>query len=127
MRAGRLAAAVVCLAALVGCSGGPETPAAPGAELRLEAQQDVLVTEQPLGDVVSRDLEAGDVVTALCFVSAAQTNTGARGTAVRTEAGRRPAYVATTDLPDDLADRMPVFDVGEAELRDRLPACPLGG
>ena len=60
--------------------------------------------------------------TALCFVAAARTNTGTRGTAIKVKAG----YVATTDLPDAPPDRRMTFDLGESALGDRLPACAAG-
>lgn len=122
-RALALAVLLVCGSVLGACASVSDRTAAETG-LQVEAQRTVLVTDEPLGDVVSGELGAGDRVMALCFVGAARTNTGARGTAIRVEAARRSGYVATTDFPDDPADRTMVFDVAEAELRDRLPACP---
>ena len=116
-------AALTCMSALVACGSAPETSAGPATGLRVEAQQHVLVTDEPLGDVVSHELQPGDRVTAVCFAGAAQTNTGAEGSAIEIEAGRRSGYAATTDFPEEPSDRSMIFDVTEDRLRERLPAC----
>lgn len=115
--------ALLCVSTLGACGSGSESPAGMATGLPVEALQRVLVTDEPLGDVVSHELDAGDQATALCFVRVAQTNTGARGTAIKIKAGRRFGYASTTDFPEDPSERSMTFDVPEDELRERLPAC----
>ncbi len=91
--------------------------------MRVEARQDVLVTNEALGDVVDGELEAGDAATALCFVPEAQTNTGATGSAIKIEAGRLSGYAPVTTLQAEVADRAPIFDVSDGDLRESLPSC----
>lgn len=93
--------------------------------MRVEARQAVLVTDEPLGDVVRGELEAGDAATALCFVAEARTNTGAAGSAIKIQSGRLLGYSAVTDFPAEAADRETVFDVNEGDLREGLPSCRL--
>lgn len=118
----RFAVVLTTAGSLCACAGDT-AETSPRTGLRVEAQRSVLITEEPLGDVVSGELNAGDEATAVCFVSGAQTNTGLRGTAVQVEAGRDSGFVATTDFPADVSNRSMTFDIGEAELRDRLPRC----
>lgn len=114
---------LLCVSTVGACGSGSETLAGTATGVQVEAQRRVLVTNEPLGDVVSDELDAGDQVTALCFVRAAQTNTGARGTAIKIKAGRRSGYAPTTDFPVDPSQRSMTFDAPEDELRERLPAC----
>lgn len=111
-------ASVVVLGA---CAAEPSAGSAEG--IRVEARQTVLVTDEPLGDVVQGELEAGDAATALCFVAQARTNTGAAGAAMKIKYGRLAGYAAVTDFPDDPADRVMLFDVNDTDLRARLPIC----
>ena len=118
-----LVAATCVAACLGGCAAGSQTRAGTDTGLQLHVRQSVLVTDEPLGDVVTDQLDAGEQVTAVCFVRAARTNTGARGTAIRISTGRRSGYAATTDFADPPSARTMTFDVSEDELRRRLPAC----
>ncbi len=113
---------VVSVVALGAC--GTDSSASSAETMRVEAQQAVLVTNEPLGDVVDGELEAGDAATALCFAPMAQTNTGAVGSAIKVESGWLSGYAAVTTLPAEAADRSPVFDVSEGDLREGLPSCP---
>jgi hypothetical protein len=92
-------------------------------EVRVEARRDVMVTDTPLGDVVSGTLEHGDEGTASCFVRRAQTNAGFFGSAVKISVGDVSGYAAVTDFPADHAGRTANFDLDEDALRDRLPTC----
>ena len=103
--------------------GGCRDPVAEPPGVRLEARQDVLLSTEPLGDVVTGELSAGQDVTALCLVTTARSNTGVRGSAVRVEVDGMRGYAAATDFPARMADRRPVFDLDPAALRDTLPRC----
>lgn len=116
-----LAGCVALVVALGACGAGPSADSAEG--IRVEARQAVLVTDEPLGDVVQGKLEAGDAATALCFVPEARTNTGATGAAIKIKAGGLSGYAAVTDFPDDPADQVMVFDVNDSDLRAELPSC----
>ncbi len=122
MRWMRVVAGCVASVTSVGACG-TSAPDVPDEGIRIEARQAVLVTQEPLGDVVTGELEAGDAATAVCFVSEARTNTGAVGSAVMVESGRLAGYASVTTLPAGAADRASVFDVDDNELRERLPAC----
>lgn len=118
----------VCMAALLlaaivlpSCSSDPSSN--PGG-VRVEAQRHVLLSDNPLGDVVVGDLEKGDDVTALCCVRRAQANAGSFGSSVQVKAGDVTAYSAVTDFPEDPSDREAIFDLDAETLHDRLPACP---
>lgn len=113
-----------CFASVVALGAcGTTSSGASDEGMRVEAQQAVLVTDEPLGDVVSGELEAGDAATALCFVAEAQTNTGAAGSAIKIESGRLSGYAAVASFPADAAGRAMVFDVNERDLWERLPSC----
>lgn len=53
----------------------------------VEAQQDVIVSDTPLGDVVNGTLAKGQPAAAACFVRQAATNPGFSGSAIKVEAG----------------------------------------
>jgi hypothetical protein len=91
--------------------------------VRVEARQEVMLSDNPLGDVAVGDLEQGDKVTVLCFVRRAQTNAGFFGSAIKVTTGDLTAYAAVTDFPEDPSDRQAIFDLDAETLRDRLPAC----
>lgn len=112
--AGGVASAVV----LVACSGEDSDDG-----IGVEAQQPVLVANEPLGDIVEGQMEAGDTATALCFVAEASTNTGATGAAIKIKARGLSGYAAVTTFPDDPGDRVMVFDINASELRAGLPSC----
>jgi hypothetical protein len=113
-----------CVASVVAVGAcGTDSSGGSAETMRIEARQAVLVTNEPLSDVVWGELEAGDAATALCFVPEAQTNTGAAGSAVKIESGRLSGYAAVTTLQAGTADREPVFDVSEGDLRNGLPSC----
>lgn len=116
-----MAALLLTVMILPSCSSDPSSGP---AGVRVEAQRDVLLSDNPLGDVAVGDLEEGDDVTALCFVRRAQTNAGSFGSAIQVKAGGLTAYAAVTDFPEDTADREAIFDLDAKTLRDRLPACP---
>jgi hypothetical protein len=124
---GTAALLVAALGALSSCSGdGSEPPGTNPREvdgLRLVAQDDVMLSDTPLGDVQIGRLTAGDEVTALCFVRRAQTNAGFIGSAIQVVSGEGTAYAALTDFPADPADRRATFDVEPDAIGDRLPAC----
>jgi hypothetical protein len=92
--------------------------------IRVVAQQDVMLSDDPLGDVVVGRLGQGAEVTAWCFVRRAQTNAGFVGSAIKVTTEDLAAYAAVTDFPEDPSDRQTNFDLDEETLRDRLPACP---
>ncbi len=112
---------VVSVVALGAC--GADSSAGSAKTMRIEARQAVLVSNEPLSDVVQGKLEAGDAATALCFVPEAQTNTGATGSAIKIEVGRLSGYAPVTTSEAEVADRAPVFDVSEGDLRENLPSC----
>lgn len=91
--------------------------------VRVDARQDVNVSDNPLGDVVNGTLKEGQSATALCLVRHARTNAGSSGSAIKIRTGSLSGYVAVTDFPEEPADRQKVFDVNEDSLRDRLPSC----
>jgi hypothetical protein len=111
---------LIALITLPSCSS--DTSSDPEG-VRVEARRDVMLSDNPLGDVVVGDLEQGDEVTALCFVRRAQTNAGFLGSAIKVRTGDLTGYAAVTDFPEDPADRQAIFDLDEEMLRDRLPAC----
>jgi hypothetical protein len=115
-----MAGLLLAYVTLPACSS--DTPSEPGG-IPLEAQRDVMLSKNPLGDVAVGDLEKGDEVTALCFVRRAQTNAGLFGSAIKLRAGDLTAYAAVTDFPEDPVDRQAIFDLDSETLRDRLPAC----
>lgn len=116
-----LGTCVVSVVALGAC--GTDSSTGSAETMQVEARQSVLVSNEPLGDVVEGELAAGDAATALCFVPEAQTNTGATGSAIKIESGRLSGYAAATTLPADAADRAPIFDFSAGDLRERLPSC----
>jgi hypothetical protein len=83
----------------------------------------VILSDNPLGDVVVGHLAQGDEVTAVCFVRRAQSNAGLFGSAIKVATGDLEGYAAVTDFPEDLADRESTFDLDPETLSDRLPAC----
>ncbi len=113
-----------CVASVVAL-GACGTKSSGGSDegMRIEARQAVLVTNEPLGDVVWGELDAGDDATAVCFVPEAQTNTGAAGSAIKIVSTRLSGYAPVTTLQAQVADRAPVFDVSEGDLREGLPSC----
>lgn len=116
-----LASGFVSVVALCACGGEPASGSNEG--IRVEARQTVLVTDEPLGDVVDGEMKAGDTALASCYVAEAKTNTGAVGAAVKVESGGLAGYAAVTNFPDDPADRVMVFDLDDSDLRAALPAC----
>ena len=111
---------LITLITLPSCSS--DTSSDPNG-VRVEARQDVMLSDDPLGDVGVGNLEEGDEVTALCFVRRAQTNAGSLGSAIKVRAGDLVSYAAVTDFPEDPEDRQAMFDLDAETLRDRLPAC----
>ncbi len=116
-----LAGCAAIIVALGAC--GTESSGVSDGGIRVEARQAVLVTGQPLGDVVVGVLKAGDAATAVCFVVKAQTNTGAVGSAVKIKSDRLSGYAAVSAFPPDAADRSMIFDVNERDLRERISSC----
>jgi hypothetical protein len=114
------ASLLLLLTALSACASGAF---AEPEGLRVEAQQDVLLSEEPLQDVVLGHLTRGDEVSALCFVQRAQTQLGSFGSAIKVNTGDVTGYAAVTDFPHDPADRKQMFDLDAETLRDRLPGC----
>ena len=120
-------ASLACIASLGACGTGedPDTPADPaGGGVQVEARQDVVVSEDPLGEVVTGELEAGDTATATCFVAYAEPETGAEGSAIRVESGDVSGYAQIADFSDDNDDPIMSFDLDESELREQLESCP---
>ena len=116
-----LPAFVALVVVLGACGAEPSADSAHG--IRVEALQTVLVTDEPLGDVVGGEMETGDTAIAVCFVAEARTNTGAAGAAVKIESDGLSGYAAVTDFPDDPAAQQMVFDVNDSDLRAGLPSC----
>lgn len=110
---------LIALITLPSCSSESSDPEG----MRVKARQDVMLSDNPLGDVAVGDLEPGEEVTALCFVRRAQTNTGRFGSAIKVRTGDVTGYAAVTDFPEDPAERQAIFDLDAEALRDRLPAC----
>jgi len=111
---------LLALITLPACS--TDTATDPGG-VRVEAQRDVMLSVNALGDVAVGELEQGEEVTALCFVRRAQTNAGLFGSAIKVREGSRTAYAAVTNFPEDPVDRQAIFNLDSKALRDRLPAC----
>ena len=116
-----MALCVGSVVALAACGAAPSPGAAEG--MLVTARLPVLVTNEPLGDVVQGALEPGDAATAVCFVPVAQTNTGATGAAVMIQSSRLTGYAAVTDFPEAAEDRAMVFDADDTELEEALPSC----
>ena len=112
---------LIALITLPSCSS--ETSSDPAGVVGVEARQEVMLSVDPLGDVVVGELAQGDEVTALCFVRRAQSNAGVFGSAIKIRTGDLTGYAAVTDFPEDPADRQAIFDLDAERLRDRLPAC----
>ena len=91
--------------------------------IRVEARQDVMLSDAPLGDVIVGNVEQSDEVTASCYVPHARSDAGVAGSAIRVTTGDLEAYAAVTDFPEDPHDRHPTFDLNDETLRDRLPGC----
>jgi hypothetical protein len=89
---------LIALIAVASCSSATSSDT---EGVRVEAQQDVMLSDNPLGDVAVGDLEQGDEVTALCFVRRAQTNGGFFGSEIKVTTGDLTAYAAVTDFPAD--------------------------
>jgi hypothetical protein len=110
----------IALVAVASCSS-------PGSDdfggVRVEAQREVVLSDNPLGDVVVGHVERGEEVTAWCFVRLAQTNAGFVGSAIKVTTEDLVAYAAVTDFPEDPSDRQSNFDRDEKVLRDLLPSC----
>lgn len=120
-------ACLTLTAALGACASDQDPGLRPASEpngIQVEAQQDVMVSAEPLGDVVNGRLNGGQSATALCFVRQAQTNAGFRGSAIKVDAGSLVGYAAVTDFPDEPTERQMLFDIDEDALRTRLPSCP---
>lgn len=111
---------LIALMAVASCSSATPTGS---AGVRVEARHDVMLSNNPLGDVAVGDLERGDEVTALCFIRRAQTNAGFFGSAIKVTIGDLTGYAAVTDFREDPADRQAIFDLAAETLRERLPAC----
>lgn len=111
---------LIAASAVVSCSSATSSDS---EGVRVEARQDVRLSDNPLGDVEVGDLERGDEVTALCFVRRAQTNAGFYGSAIKVKTGDLTAYAAVTDFPEDPSDRQSIFNLDAETLRSRLPAC----
>lgn len=116
----RIAGCLMAVTALVSCSTA--APSGTGG-VRVQARQDVILSDHPLGDVVVGDLEQGDEVTAVCFVRRAQSNAGLFGSAIKVTTGDVEGYAAVTDFPEDLVDRQSTFDLDAETLSGRLPEC----
>ena len=87
------------------------------------AAREVLVSTTPLGDAGVASLVEGDSVTASCFVARAQTNIGARGSAVRVEAGDETGYAAVAIRDVETDERITFLEQSEHWLRSHLPEC----
>ena len=98
------------------------TPSEPEG-VRVEAREEVMLSDTPLGDVLIGRLSQGDTATAVCFVGRAQTNAGFSGSAIKITTGDLTGYAAVSDFPRDPADRQAIFDLDAETLRNRLPAC----
>lgn len=116
----RTASFLIAVIAVASCSSATSNDT---EGVHVEARQDVMLSDSPLGDVAVGDLERGDEVTALCFVRRAQTNAGFLGSAIKVTTGDLTAYAAVTDFAPDPADRQSIFDLDAEALGDRLPAC----
>lgn len=70
----------IALSTVAACSS-----ASPGDTegVLVKARQEVMLSDNPLGDVVVGSLKQGDEATALCFVRLAQANTGLLGSAIK--------------------------------------------
>ena len=95
----------------------------PRAGIDIQAETPVVLTREPLGDVVLGRLSAGKTVRATCFVTAAQTNAGLRGSAVKVHVDDVSGFAATTTFPARGGDRQPIFDMSTRQLTSRLDAC----
>ena len=115
-----VAASLIALVAVTSCSSATSSDT---DGVRVVAQQGVMLSDNPLGDVEVGGLEKGDQVTALCFVPRAQTNGGFFGSAIKVTTGDLDGYAAVTDFPLDPSDRQAIFDLDKQTLRDRLPTC----
>jgi hypothetical protein len=62
-------------------------------------------------------------VTASCFVARAQTNIGARGSAVRVEVGDETGHAAVAIRDVETDERITFLEQSEHWLRSHLPEC----
>lgn len=119
---GRTGALRIALAVLIlsGCAHDADDE--PNG-IRVVAQEDVVISQEPLQDVVRGHLRSGDDAIATCFVRRARSQVGAIGSAIQISVGDVTGYAAVTDFPEDPADRRQMFDLDAETLRQRLPAC----
>lgn len=127
----RLLVATGCLAGMLvmtSCAGDSENsefgPEKDSDDVSVEAQRDVMLSNSPLGDVITGDLAQGDEATALCFVPRARSSGGFVGSAVKIDAGGDTGYAPVTDFPSDSAERQMIFNLDQDALRTGLPECP---
>lgn len=126
MRRSSEAMVTTCLAALAGCAlhVPPSSSATGSTDVQVVAKREVRVTQDPLGDVVLGRLRPGQDATAVCFVEVARTNAGLFGSAVRIATDNSTGFAAATDFATPVEQRKQTFDLGEADLRAKLPPCP---
>ena len=121
MQGGSAVCSVLVMLVLSGCNSAPSGE--PDG-VRVVAQEDVMISQTPLGEVGSGDLESGDEATATCFVRRAPAQVGAISSAIKVRVGDVTGYAAVTDFPEDPADQRQMFDLDAETLARRLPACP---
>lgn len=122
----RAGASLACIASLGACGTAEDADTAvdPAGGVQVEARQDVVVSEDPLGEVVTGELEAGDTATAVCFVAYADPETGTEGSAIRVDSGDVSGYAPVADFSEEPDDPIPTFDLDESDLREQLASCP---
>lgn len=89
---------------------------APGEPIDTELVRDVLLSQEPLGDVIVS-------VRILCVEEGATTNTGAVGDAFKVEVDETNGYVAATTLEDDVAARHSNVTTSIGYIKRELLAC----
>lgn len=95
----------------------------PRAGMDIQAGTPVMLTRQPLGDVVVGRLSAGDIVRATCIETVAQTNAGFRGSAVKVTLDDVSGFAATSTFPTKGGGRQAIFDMSTEQLTSRLDPC----
>jgi hypothetical protein len=120
---------LILVSSLVGCATSPdETTASASSSISggvsVQAQEDVMVSGVPGGDVVEGTLAKGSSTTALCFLRDIVSSAALVGSAIKVESANFSGYAFVTDLPRNSTDRKMLFNLNIDALDDRLPPCP---
>jgi len=122
----RAVAAVLGAALLLGTGCGRQSPSSAPEEadgVQLQVVRPVILTTEPLGDVVVDQLTEGQQVTGICLVAEAGTNAGVHGSSVRVRTETAEGFAATSTLQEQVHARRPIFDPDPTEPAQELRPC----